>query len=174
MQLGNIQWRTSCVLGFVLGACDERKRKGSTSRDCSKCRPTWLPFLSWPVLWAGQASACEDRSSSSESGRGKMGFSLTELEVEEVSVCVCTPVPRCVPVSLRSAVTLHGALLPYPSDLIHRLLPYSLYSSLLAKHSGITPSYLLVPLPGILAQTATSPSPRWVSMLRPPYQRGLF
>ena len=113
MQLGNIQWRTSCVLGFVLGACDERKKKGSTSRDFTVANAGLLGFLSsWPVLWAGQASACEDRSSSSESGRGKMGFSLTEIEVEEVSVCVCAPVPRCVPVSLRSVVALRGALLP--------------------------------------------------------------
>ena len=140
---------------------------------CSKCRPTWLPFLSWPVLWAGQASACEDRSSSSESGRGKMGFSLTEIEVEEVSVCVCAHQSPDVSLWVWE-VWWRSAGPCYPSDLIHRLLPYSLYSSLLAKHSSITPSYLLVPLSGILAQTATSPSPRWVSMLRPPYQRGLF
>ena len=174
MQLGNIQWRTSCVLGFVLGACDERKKKGSTSRDFTVANAGLLGFLSsWPVLWAGQASACEDRSSSSESGRGKMGFSLTEIEVEEVSVCVCAHQSPDVSLWVWE-VWWRSAGPCYPSDLIHRLLPYSLYSSLLAKHSSITPSYLLVPLSGILAQTATSPSPRWVSMLRPPYQRGLF
>lgn len=145
MQFGNIQWGTSCVRGFVLG--DKKRRKGSSGLHCGKCRPTRLPVLPWPVLWAGQASPCEDRSSSSETGRGKMGFSLTELEVKEVSVCVCTPVPVWSLIQFPNVspwvweVRWCSAGPCYPSDLIHRLLPSSLYSTLLAKHTSVIPFY---------------------------------
>lgn len=159
MQFGNIQWRTSCVRGSVLG--DKKRRKGSSGLHCGKRRPTRLPVLPWPVLWAGQASPCEDRNSSSESGRRKMGFSLTELEVKEVSVCVCTPVPVWSLIQFPNVspwvweVRWRSAGPCYPSDRIHCLLPSppSLPNTPVSFLSTAVPSAW-----NPLAQTAASPS----------------
>lgn len=73
-----------------------------------------------------------------------MGFSLTELEVKEVSVCVCTHQSRFDPLFSSQMCPLEfegmGDVGPcYPSDLIHRLLLLHFYSTLLAKHTSVIP-----------------------------------
>lgn len=188
MHFGNVEWRASCILVPVLGTCGKKESKISSpaSRDVTggKHRHAWLavPQYGW-CSWGGVLAPPWTEAGALEilTPRGETGLLIGGEDKRCWKcwfLCVYTspslaPYGRCVRVSLKTAVTLRRALPPlWPHLLPSPLLP--LRQPPCQAHQCHSFTLAVPSVWNALSQIATYPSPPWVSILRPPYQRGHF